>query len=297
MKSMKTGGLAALAFALCMFLSCTKEISTSDVAASEAYVSGVQQKNNGTLPEPGVPNNQKAIKHPRLVAEQTPNPANMGSEVTVTYKAMDQGTGLPVECGTLKIYQLVGTEWVEVKKGTAPELSYTFKVEKAGECAYQFKAGFAPGGKDVQCKGDYAGVDYASQEPFCVKVACVQELTVKPQVTAVNKGDGLYEFTISYILTSPKDVNGIKFQGGATSGGQFEHTLTDIGTMVAKDNKQNTVLKWEGDLKACTPQILYFRYVRRFSCPETDAQVAGNWSIEAAGVKLIEIAPLKYSCL
>ena len=109
-------------------------------------------------------------------------------------------------------------------------------------------------------------------------------------------GNGLYEFTVTYTLTSPNGVTGVKFQGGATSGGQFQHELTDNGPFAVKANNQNSVLTWNGDLSACTAKNLTFKYRRNFSCPTTAATVTGNWKASVGESVLGEIAPLTYSC-
>ena len=58
---------------------------------------------------------------------------------------------------------------------------------------------------------------------------CVNVFTIEPTVEATNIGGGLYEFSITYVLASPVDVSGVKFQGGATAGGSTGHELTDFG--------------------------------------------------------------------
>jgi hypothetical protein len=121
--------------------------------------------------------------------------------------------------------------------------------------------------------------------------------TIVPTVEATNVGGGLYEFSITYVLTSPVDVSGVKFQGGATAGGNEGHDVTDFGnTSLVNDNKNNTVVKWTGDLQACTPTTVHFKYTRQFGCPATAAQVTGNWKASVGDITLGEIAPITYSC-
>ncbi len=92
-------------------------------------------------------------------------------------------------------------------------------------------------------------------------------------------------------------MRGIKFQGGATAGGNSGHAITDFGnTVVVNANNNNTVVKWTGDLQACTPQKVWFKYTRNFSCPATDAVVTGNWKASIGDVVLGEITPLTYTC-
>jgi hypothetical protein len=229
---------------------------------------------------------------------------NAGDGFTVTYTATNSNGG-PVQCGAVIIYQMINNAWVEVARAAAPAASVTIaNAQQTGSCAYEFRAGFDPGAGSVNgtnCRGLYNGVDYLTQASFCVEVrrACVSEFTITAAPIVVqNMGNGVYEFTIKYILTSPVDVSNVKFQGGATAGGNANHFyITDFGnTQVVHNNNNNTVLQWNGNLTACTPQEVYFKYRRNFSCPATGALVTGNWSASTAGQVLGTILPLPYSC-
>jgi len=130
-------------------------------------------------------------------------------------------------------------------------------------------------------------VNYEDGTAFCVDViqqTCVTTFTIGSNVSAVNLNNGLYEFTITYTLTSPVDVSNV-------------NSITDYGnTVVVNANNNNTVVKWVGDLKACTPQTVSFKYTRNFSCPATDAYVTGDWSASTSTQDLGTISRLTYSC-
>jgi len=291
MYQMKTLKLSLFALIVIVSSSCKKEIKPSVSADEEIVISnrvqGAAPQSNGT-------------PKPLLIASQSPAPVSVGNQVTVTYTAKDPSTNSTISCGKVTIYMYNGAEWVEVATSTTPVATYSFTPTTADDCAYQFKAGFAPGGGDVNCQGSYAGVNYEDGTAFCVDViqqTCVTTFTIGSNVSAVNLNNGLYEFTITYTLTSPVDVSNVKFQGGATAGGNSGHSITDYGnTVVVNANNNNTVVKWVGDLKACTPQTVSFKYTRNFSCPATDAYVTGDWSASTSTQDLGTISRLTYSC-
>lgn len=288
MKILKLSSITACIALLCFIISCTKETS-NQIALENASTLSLAK---GRLM------NIQHSKKPVLTPSKDLAVVRKGSSVTITYTATDRISNEPVGCGNIKIYQLKEAEWVEVASHDAPSVSVTIEATTAGDCAYQFKAGFTPGNADEKCKGSYAGVDYTEQAAYCVKVEdCVTEFTIDPQVTAKPIGGGLYEFTVSYTLTSPENIQGVKFQGGATAGGNSGHAVTDLGTTeVVNANRNNTVLKWEGNLNACTPQVVTFKYTRNFSCPTTGGSVTGNWTAKVGETLLGSVAPLVYSC-
>ena len=185
----------------------------------------------------------------------------------------------------------------EAVQAPAPSASFTFTPTEAGTCAYEFNANYNGGGGPggTSCQGTYGTFHKA---PECIEVnACVTAFTIDSDVSASDLGNGLYEFTINYTLISPEALSNIKFQGGATAGGNSGHAITDFGnTTVVNANNNNTVVKWEGNLEACIPQVVTFKYTRNFSCPATDATVTGNWKASVGENILGEIAPLTFSC-
>lgn len=89
--------------------------------------------------------------------------------------------------------------------------------------------------------------------------------------------NGQFEFTITYTLISPVDYSKVKFQGGATASGKEGSLVNDIGnTTVDNLNNNNTVQKWEGPLKACTPQKVTVKYTRNFKCSLNGQEITRN---------------------
>jgi hypothetical protein len=273
-----------VSFLMFIFSSCSKDLAT-DPSADSVFAASVAS-------------NAVVNKKPLLTPSQSPAPVRKGNSVTISYTATDQNTGTAVQCGRIKIYQWLNGMWTEVASGNAPTVSFSLSTQTADDCAYKFRAGFDPAGTN-QCRGAYTGVDYLLGQDFCVDVIepCVEVFTIDGNATAVNLQNGLYEFTITYTLTSPVNVTGVKFQGGATAGGNTGHAITNVGDFqYANINNNNTVLKWVGDLQACTPKVLTFKYTRNFSCPSAGALVTGDWSASVGGTQLGYIAKLPYSC-
>ena len=276
-----------ISFLIFIFTGCSKDMGNDSEVSAQNSISAAAVSNNSVV-----------SKKPLLTPSQSPAPVRKGNSVTISYTARDQYSGAEVQCGRIKIYQWLDGMWKEVASGNAPTVSFNLSTQTADDCAYRFRAGFDPGGPN-QCRGAYTGVDYLLCQDFCVDVIepCVDVFTIDGQAAAVNLQNGLYEFTITYTLTSPVDVSGVKFQGGATAGGNSGHAITNVGELqYANVNNNNTVLKWLGDLKACTPKVLTFKYTRNFSCPGVGALVTGDWSASVGGTQLGYIAKLPYSC-
>lgn len=284
---MRILNLSTLAlFAMSIFSSCTKEVSTPE---TESSLFGAQTANLAVV------NNKKPV----LTPSQSPNPVTKGNSVVISYSAADATSSALLQCGRITIYQWINGAWSAIATGNAPTVSTAaIQTQTADDCAYKFRAGFDPGGSN-SCRGAYTGVDYLLQQDFCADVIdpCVNVFTIEGDAQAVNLNNGLYEFTITYTLTSPVDVAGVKFQGGATAGGNSGHAITNVGAFeYVNINNNNTVLKWEGDLQACTPKVLTFKYTRNFSCPASGALVTGDWKASLGAEVLGEIAKLPYNC-
>ncbi|MBA2498476.1 MAG: hypothetical protein H0V30_01985 [Chitinophagaceae bacterium] len=286
MKTIKLGSIALLFF--CIFSACTKD----DLDYETNVISTSTNKAAKTIAQ-----NEVTTGEVELIRSLS-GEAKVNSPVTIIYTAKDDFNGKDITCGQIMIFQLINAEWVKVAQSAAPSASYEFTPQQAGICAYEFKAHFNGGaGPDGNpCQGTYKAMQ---TEGECVEVSndCVTEFTIDSDVNANDLGNGLYEFTISYTLTSPEDVTNVKFQGGATAGGNSGHAIIDFGnTIVVNANNNNTVVKWNGDLLACEPQVVTFKYQRNFACPATDAQVTGNWKASVGETILGEIAPLIFSC-
>jgi hypothetical protein len=274
MKSVTLSGIAAFVLIVLLY-SCEKD--TSNALANRSGPSSVKID-------------------PSLTATFNPDPATVNQPVTVT-GTFDGATAIP-DCGKLQLFQrdADGVTWDKVAdaniSSSVHEVTYTFTPTTAGDNAYEFYVHFVPSGG---CDG--FGENKSESYFLDVQTQCVSVFTINPSISAENLGNGLYEFTISYTLISPVDVTGIKFQGGATAGGNYGHQITDFGnTVVVNANLNNTVLKWEGDLTACTPQEVHFKFTRQFSCPATNELITGAWSASAGGVVLGSIDSIPYSC-
>ena len=274
MKSVKLSGIAAFVLIVLLY-SCKKD--SSSTLASRSGPSSVKID-------------------PTLTATFNPDPATVNQPVTVT-GTFDGATAIP-DCGKLQLFQrdADGVTWDKVAdanvSSSVHEVTYTFTPTTAGDKAYEFYVHFVPSGG---CDG--FGENKSESYFLNVHTQCVSVFTINPSISAENWNNGLYEFTITYTLISPVDVTGIKFQGGATAGGSYGHQMTDYGnTVVVNANLNNTVLKWEGNLTACTPQEVHFKFTRQFSCPATNELITGAWSASAGGVVLGSIDPIPYSC-
>ena len=286
MKTIKTGSIALALF--CIFSACTKGDLVSETLVQTSSTNKAVKTNA----------QNEVTSGEAVLVRSLSNEAIVGKPVTITYTAKDDFNNQDITCGQIQIFQLIEDEWVKVAQAPAPAASFTFTPSVAGTCAYEFKARFnggaGPGG--TPCQGSYGPYEKA---PECVEVKndCVTTFTIDSDVSASDLGNGLYEFTISYTLTSPEAVSNVKFQGGATAGGNSGHAITERGnTTIVNANNNNTVVKWEGNLEACTPQVVTFTYTRNFSCPATDATVTGSWKASVGETILGEIAPLTYSC-
>jgi len=274
MKSLKLSGIAAFVLIVLLY-SCEKDASS-------------------TLANRANPNTVKI--DPALTATFNPDPATVNQPVTVT--GTFEGTTPIPDCGKLQLFQrdADGVTWDKVADinvtSSVHAVTYTFTPTIAGDKAYEFYVHYiASGGCD--------GFSENKSESYFldVQTACVSVFTITPSISAENWNNGLYEFTITYTLTSPVDVAGVKFQGGATAGGSYGFQLTDIGnTVMVNQNLNNDVLKWEGDLTACTPQVIHFKFTRQFSCPATNELITGAWSASVGGSVLGSIDPVPYSC-
>lgn len=286
MKTLSLSGIALLFVSI--FTSCEK---SSDTLVEDGIAGSALRLRT---PGPATPG---ASVDPSLIVVFNPDPAMVNETVSVI-GTFDPTTGVAVpDCGKLQLQQKINGDWVKVGEenlsASVHAVTYDFIPAVVGDDAYEFRLHFIKSGGGCNAFNNTFSASYFLD----VKRPCVSVFTITPSVSAESIGGGLYEFTISYTLTSPEDLTGVKFQGGATAGGNSGHQLTNLGnTSVVNANNNNTVLKWEGNLTACAPQTVTFKYTRNFSCPATAAIVTGGWSA-VQGVNLLgAIDPLPYTC-
>ena len=287
---MKTLTLSSIALLFSpIFISCEK---TTEPLVEDGFSTASTLR--VSTPRPASPN---VSVDPSLVVVFNPDPAELGKTVSVI-GSFDPTTGVAVpDCGKLQLFKKLSGDWVKLAEAditsSVHAVTYDFIPDVAGEDVYEFRTHFIKSGGGCNAFNTFFSDSYFLD----VVKPCVSVFTITPSVSAVNIGSGLYEFTVTYTLTSPVDVAGIKFQGGATAGGNSGHEVTDLGnTSVVNANNNNTVLKWEGDLTACTPKEISFKYTRNFSCPATGALVTGQWTAVQGATLLGAIDPLPYSC-
>jgi hypothetical protein len=282
MKALKLSSITAVLF-FSIFSSCTKD--SCSLPLDDSDIAGLRSGG------PGNTGNNNVSPSLKIVFNPDPGILNQNVRVTGTFDA----SPIP-DCGKLQLFQQINGDWVKVAdtdvSSSVHEVSYDFVPAVASDNAYEFRLHYI-------ASGGCTGFNQTFSDSYFLDVEnqCVSAFTIIPSISAVNLNNGLYEFTISYTLISPVDVSGIKFQGGATAGGNVGHQVTDFGnTVVVNANDNNTVLKWEGNLTACTPQVVSFKFTRNFSCPATDALITGAWSAVAGATTLGSINSLPYSC-
>jgi hypothetical protein len=284
MKTIKLGAIAAVL--LCIFFACTKTTNDLKTQTTDESLTTAAGRGGG-----GSNNSEDAGL--ALEVLFNPDPATVNESVTVT--GTFAGRSAVPDCGKLHLFQKINGDWVKVAdaelSASVHAVNYSFTPTVAGEDVYEFRVHYIKAGG---CDYDNA---FSDSYFLDVNTQCVSVFTITPSLTAQNVGGGLYEFTVSYTLTSPVDVADVKFQGGATAGGNVGHVITNYGnTSVANANNNNTVLKWEGSLTACTPQTINFKFTRNFSCPAAAELITGSWSASSGTNILGSISSLPYTC-
>lgn len=323
MKTLKLSSLAAVIACLSLFTACTKDFETTAAPSSTASydlneTSNAKRGNDLETLDNSLNKRKSKIELSGIDITLSPQRVNINNEVIVTGtivspELLSEGVlfferSAKVDAnGDVTAYvpsQFVETDpsfkWVRYNKEIAissltPTLINSEYVYKISELFLATEKGDFGWRLHFQSRSNEAFNKTSSGIDLTV-IDCVQKLTIEPNVTAENIGNGNYAFTVTYKLTSPVDMDNIKFQGGATSGGQFQHDLTTSPGFEVKHNNQNSVLTYAGSLKACTPLELSFTYIRKFNCPATDAAVTGEWKLESNNIEVAKVAPLLYTC-
>lgn len=307
MKTLKMSSLAAVIACLYLFASCTKDSLEAPLASSpesyDSYTSAAAKGGAGKESQAPVDESETKKATVTFTAfEIKTSPSNIGSTIgingTVTFSEPIYKAQIIVEKATTKDAAGKWNNWtavpgfggkLELGKADAPQASFSFTnaftATEVGETGWRIHV---TGGEAVNSFSD---------ENILVIRDCVQDLTIEPQVTGKDLGDGNYELTVTYKLTSPVAIANFTFQGGASSGGQFQHELKASEGFSVKHNNQNSVLTYAGSLEACTPLEIGFTYTRKYSCAEDVASaVTGNWTMVVNNEIVKEVAPLTYSC-
>jgi hypothetical protein len=317
MKALKLSTICAF---LLILSACTKDVDTLSTSNSSLSETSEAQLSNNKVAATGGGQSGGSGASGVTGGASIQGNGDVAPALTILYSSPEGTVGQPITvtgtfasgqtaptCGKLQIQELINGQWVAKAVDTdgngtpdaenvnvtsiIDEVNYTFTPTVPGTPAHNFRVHYI----GANCRG-FAN-SFSTGFPLNVVAACVQSFDIQKGATAVNNGDGTYDITITYILTSPKDVTGVKFQGGATSGGQEKHEMVDYGnTKVVHNNNQNTVLKWEGDLVACQPQTVNFTYKRKFECPATNAVVTGNWTAKQGETLLADPVQVTYSC-
>lgn len=306
MKILKMSSFAALIACLSLFASCTKDAidAPSSASSPESYDYYTSAAAKGAAGKENLVEETETKKATVTftVFEIKTSPSSIGSTIvingTVTFSEPIRKANIIVEKATTKDVLGKWNNWtavpdfggkLQLSKADAPQASFsfanTFTATEVGESGWRIHVT----GGDVE--------NAFSNENILEITDCVKELTVEPQVTGRDLGNGNYEFTVTYKLTSPIEIADFTFQGGASSGGQFQHQLKASEGFDVKHNNQNSVLTYSGSLKACTPLEMSFTYVRKYKCAEDIADaITGNWTMVVNNEVVKEVTPLTYSC-
>lgn len=325
MKTLKIGSLAAIVACLFLFTACNKDFDTQAASSSttshdlnETY--GAKKANDPETFNAPKNDNSKIILTDVSISF-SPEIVNINNDVVITGSvtatdelmygnlifqraALVDANGIPVQYVSAEQADLNANdlyEWFSVKAEktdvtsavhTTDGMNHTYKVSITYPATEKGTFGWR-----LIYKSTKGEADHGTSNPQNLEVIdCVNTLTIEPQVTGKDIGSGNYEFTVTYKLTSPTEMENIKFQGGATAGGQFQQQLKANDGFEVKHNNQNSVLTYTGSLKACTPLELSFSYVRKFSCSSSAAQVTGEWTLLSNNLEVAKVAPLVYTC-
>jgi hypothetical protein len=317
MKALKLSTICAF---LLILSACTKDVDTLSTSSSSLSETSEAQLSNNKVAATGGGQSGGSGTSGVTGGASIQGNGDVAPALTILYNSPEGTVGQPITvtgtfasgqtaptCGKLQIQELINGQWVAKTVDTdgdgtpdadnvnvtsiIDEVNYTFTPTTPGTPAHNFRVHYI----GANCRG-YAN-NFSDGFPLNVVAACVQSFDIQKSASAVNNYDGTYTFTITFTLTSPNELTGVKFQGGATSGGQDKHDMLSMENLVVvNDNKQNTVLAWEGNLEKCKPQTMSFSYKRKFACPATEAAITGTWTAKQGETLLAEPVQVTHSC-
>jgi hypothetical protein len=295
---MKALKLSTLAACLLLFVaSCTKTVdtlsssSTSTTSSQNAVMGakaggqGGEQQGGSQQGQPDNPGGGNTKVTPALTITYNPTIGIKDQPVTVT-GTFDGTTAIP-QCGKFQLQQLVNGAWVAVGTQvdvtpTNDEITYTFTPTVVGPTAYSFRLHYIASGQ---------GCDFnqVMSEPYTLEVVnpCLPLNLVIAEVKGTQQaGTNMYDFEVTYRVTSCPSYTGAKLQGGLTAVTGFDGSdlsssdAAAIGQERKNTNNDNHIIQWNFEMGANYNHWFKVKFTKELKTAGTH-QITGNWSVEA----------------